>query len=78
MPARKTSGTLFVLMAAKYAKISTALPSAPPMNTGLRPMRSESVAHAGIATSATALAEMPTQSIVDEGIPTVLVAYARA
>ena len=58
-------------MAARYANIRAPLPSAPKMNTGLRPMRSASVAHAGMATSATALVTMATHSIVVLSSPTV-------
>ena len=39
--------------------MSTALPSVPAMNTGLRPIRSASVASSGIAPSATTLAGSP-------------------
>ena len=51
--------------------MSAPLPSAPKMNTGLRPMRSASIAHAGMATSATTLATMATHSIVVRSRPTV-------
>ena len=44
------------------------------MNTGLRPIRSASVAHSGSATSATTLASTPTHSIGVRASSTVLTA----
>ena len=49
--------------------MSAPLPSVPKMNTGLRPMRSASVAHAGIAASATTFAAIETHSIVVRSSP---------
>ncbi len=39
----------------RYAKIKTPLPSAPRMNTGLRPIRSDKIAYRGWRSRATAL-----------------------
>ena len=49
--------------------MSAPLPIAPKMNTGLRPMRSASIAHSGSAPSATTLAEIETHSIVVRSRP---------
>src|ERR671938_599507 len=56
-------------MEARYANMSAPLPIAPKMNTGLRPTRSASVAHAGIVARATRFAEMDTHSIVVSSSP---------
>jgi hypothetical protein len=53
-------------IAARYANISAPLPSA---NTGLRPIRSASTAHAGIAASATTFVTIATHSIVVRSSP---------
>ena len=74
-PNVKTSAMLLVLSAHMYGQISTAEPSAPRMKTGRRPMRSDSVAHNGIATSASTLASTSTVSIVARGMCIVLTAY---
>ncbi len=63
-----------VLRAHMYGQISAAEPSAPSTNTGRRPMRSDSIAHSGIAPSATRLASTSTVSIVARGMCTVLTA----
>ena len=47
-----------------------ALPTAPIRKTGRRPMRSDSVAHRGIAASATRLASAPTHSMEERDMPT--------
>ena len=44
------------------------------MNTGLRPIRSESTAASGMASSPTVLETTGTSSIVERSIPTPLVA----
>ena len=58
MPNTKTSRMSPVLIAQMKGQISAAEPSAPTRKTGLRPMRSPSSAHAGMAASATRLAAM--------------------
>ncbi len=58
--------------------MSTPLPTAPKMNTGLRPIRSASVAQAGIAPSATTLATIATHSIVVWSRPSVSTANESA
>ena len=58
--------------------MSAPLPTAPKMNTGLRPMRSERVAHAGIAASATTLVAIATHSMVVWSRPLSSTAYESA
>lgn len=58
----------------RYANVIAADPAAPPRNTGLRPIRSDSRAHSGIAPSATTLASTPTHRIGVFFRPTVFTA----
>ncbi len=70
MPVRKVSAYEPLEIAHRYRNIVTALPTAPIRYTGRRPIRSDSVAHSGIAASATTLASAPTHSMAVRDMPT--------
>jgi hypothetical protein len=74
----KTRGIFVWLIAHRYANINRPDASAPKMKTGLRPTRSASIAHNGIAISATIFVRIATHSIVVRSIFTVLTAYDSA
>ena len=58
----------------KYGNSSTAQPSTPPMNTGLRPILSASKAQSGWVISAATLPSTPAHSMVGRATPNLLVA----